>query len=264
MKMHFLSGGRVRMRKATYIPDADRSEMIELPVISALLRHQQGNVLFDTGCHPAVAEDPASRWHGMEKFMIPIMPKGENVLTGLGAIGVADEDIDVVICSHLHPDHCGCNAFFKRATVIVHAREVAAARAPDAVKMGFLAGEWDVGLARDELSGERDLFGDGRIVLIELPGHTQGSVGALVALDRDGQFLLAADTVSLRATLDRDIPPRNTWNADALSKSWDEIRRIEPGGPTGICGHDDAQRQTLRQRPDAYDGDSPREARDPP
>ena len=38
MKMHFLSGGRVRMRMATYIPDADRSEMIELPVISALLR----------------------------------------------------------------------------------------------------------------------------------------------------------------------------------------------------------------------------------
>ena len=28
MKMHFLSGGRVRMRKATFIPDTDRSEMI--------------------------------------------------------------------------------------------------------------------------------------------------------------------------------------------------------------------------------------------
>ena len=60
MKMHFLSGGCVRMRKATYIPDADRSETIELPVISVLLRHPQGNVIFDTGCHPAVAEHPAS------------------------------------------------------------------------------------------------------------------------------------------------------------------------------------------------------------
>ena len=32
MKMHFLSGGRVRMRKSIYVPDADRSETIELPV----------------------------------------------------------------------------------------------------------------------------------------------------------------------------------------------------------------------------------------
>jgi N-acyl homoserine lactone hydrolase len=39
MKMHFLSGGRVRMRKATFIPDADRSEMIELPVGCAV-RHR--------------------------------------------------------------------------------------------------------------------------------------------------------------------------------------------------------------------------------
>jgi SAM-dependent methyltransferase len=36
--------GRVRMRKSTYIPDAGRSEMIELPVSCALLRqHSQGN-----------------------------------------------------------------------------------------------------------------------------------------------------------------------------------------------------------------------------
>ena len=252
MKMHLLSGGRVRMRKAIYIPDADRSEMIELPVISALLRHAQGNVLFDTGCHPSIPDNPA-RWAGMEKFMTPIMPQGENVLTGLAAIGVQPDDIDVVICSHLHPDHCGCNAFFKRATVMVHAREVAAARAPDAVKMGFLASEWDVSLPRDELSGERDVFGDGRIVLIELPGHTQGSIGALVALERDGRFLLASDTVSLRATLERDVAPRNTWNADALDKSWQEVRRIEAGGATVICGHDDAQWKTLRKGADAYE-----------
>ena len=56
MKMHCLSGGRVRMRKSIYVPDADRSETIELPVSCVLLRHPQGNVLFDTGCHPSVAE----------------------------------------------------------------------------------------------------------------------------------------------------------------------------------------------------------------
>lgn len=117
MKMQFLSGGRLRARKATYYPDADRSEMIEIPVISALLRHRQGNVLFDTGCHPSVVDDPQARWGELAKTVVPIMRKSDNVLTSLKAIGVEPEDIDVVMCSHLHPDHCGCNAFFKRATV---------------------------------------------------------------------------------------------------------------------------------------------------
>jgi N-acyl homoserine lactone hydrolase len=253
MKMQFLSDGRLRARKATYYPDADRSEMIEIPVISALLRHRQGNVLFDTGCHPSVVDDPQARWGELAKTVVPIMRKSDNVLTSLKAIGVEPEDIDVVMCSHLHPDHCGCNAFFKRATVMVHAREVVAARAPDAVKMGFLEGEWDVGLSIDELSGKRDVFGDGRIVLVPLPGHTQGSMGAVVALDRDGKFLLASDTVSLRTTLEDGNMPRNTWNADVLLKSLAEVRRIAAGGATVICGHDDAQWQTLRKGADAYE-----------
>ncbi len=58
MKMHLLSGGRLRMRKSIFMPDADKSETIELSVSCALLRHGQGNVLFDTGCHPSVSEQP--------------------------------------------------------------------------------------------------------------------------------------------------------------------------------------------------------------
>jgi glyoxylase-like metal-dependent hydrolase (beta-lactamase superfamily II) len=251
MKMYCLSGGRVRMRKSVYVPDADRSETIEMPVSCMLLRHPQGNVLFDTGCHPSVPDNPA-RWQGMEKFMTPIMPPGDNVLTGLSCVGLSADDIDVVVCSHLHPDHCGCNAFFKRATVMVHERELAAARKPDAVPMGYLATEWDFG-SFDQVTGQRDLFGDGRIVLIPLPGHTPGSIGALVALENSGTFLLAADTVSLRVTLDRNVAPRNTQDTPALLRSWEEIRRIEARGATVLCGHDAAQWDTLRKGADFYD-----------
>jgi N-acyl homoserine lactone hydrolase len=251
MKMHALSGGRVRMRKMVYVPEADRSEMIELPVSCFLLRHAQGNVLFDTGCHPSVPENPA-HWQGMEKFMTPIMPPGENVLTGLSTIGLSAADVDVVVCSHLHPDHCGCNAFFKRASIMVHAKEIEAARKPNAVPMGYLASEWDFGTP-DALSGERDVFGDGRIVLIELPGHTPGSIGALVRLERSGTFLLAADTVSLRVSLDTGVHPRNVQDHDALERSYAEIRRIEAGGATVLCGHDAAQWDTLRKGVAFYD-----------
>ena len=90
MKMHVLSGGRLRMKKSIYFPDADRSEMLELPVSCMLLRHKQGNVLFDTGCHPSIAENPEARWGGLAKFMVPIMPPGEHVLGGLKAVGRAE------------------------------------------------------------------------------------------------------------------------------------------------------------------------------
>jgi glyoxylase-like metal-dependent hydrolase (beta-lactamase superfamily II) len=181
------------------------------------------------------------------------MKPGDNVIAALAGVGFTCDDIDVVLCSHLHADHCGCNTFFKRATFVIHAKEVAAARAPDAEATGYLASEWEQPAPIDMIDGERDLFGDGRIVLIPLPGHTPGTTGALATLDKSGTFFLASDTVSLRSTLDTGIIPRNTWNADALAKSLTEVRHIEAGGATVLCGHDDAQWATLRKGADAYE-----------
>jgi N-acyl homoserine lactone hydrolase len=253
MKMHILSGGRLRMRKSTYLPDANRSETIELPVLSILLRDARGNVLFDTGCHPSVVRDAAARWGGLAKLMQPLMGPDDNVIAGLAALGLEPGDIDVVVCSHLHPDHCGCNQFFTRATVMVHARELEAARAANATDRGYVAADWDHPIPIEAVTGECDLYDDGRIVLIPLPGHTAGSLAALVALERTGPVLLTSDTVSLRAHLDTGILPKNTWNADALTKSLDEVRRIEASGAMVICGHDAAQWATLRKGADAYE-----------
>jgi len=253
MKMHILSGGRLRMRKSIYLPAADRSETIELPVASVLLRDARGTVLFDTGCHPSVVKDAAGRWGPLAKLIEPIMGPDDNVIAGLAGLGLGPDDIDVVVCSHLHPDHCGCNQFFTRATVMVHTRELEAVRTSNALARGYTPADWDHSLHTEPVTGERDLYDDGRIVLIPLPGHTPGMLAALVALERTGPVLLASDTVSLRVTLDTGILPKNTWNADALSKSLDEVRRIEAGGATVICGHDAAQWNTLRKGADFYD-----------
>jgi N-acyl homoserine lactone hydrolase len=253
MKMHLLSGGRLRIRKSTYIPAAERSETVELSVPCVLLRHAQGNVLFDTGCHPSVATAAEARWGALAKSVVPIMTEDDNVLRGLACVSLDPDDIDLVICSHLHMDHCGCNAFFKRATLIVHARELEAARAPNAEIQGYVRTEWDHPMPIDAVSGDRDVFGDGRIVLLYLPGHTPGTMSAMIQLDRTGTVLLASDTVSVRETLDDGIVPRNTWNADALLKSLAEIKRIAVGGATVFYGHDARQWQTLRKGAEAYD-----------
>ncbi|MBX9587716.1 MAG: N-acyl homoserine lactonase family protein [Hyphomonadaceae bacterium] len=241
------------MKKSIYLPDADRSETIELPVSSILIRHRQANVLFDTGCHPSVIDNADARWGSMAKIMTPIMGPSDHVLAGLASLGLAVDDIDIVVNSHFHPDHCGCNAFFKKATIMVHARELDAARAPNAAASGYLPAEWDHSSPMDTIDDQCDVFGDSRVVLLSLPGHTPGTIGALVSLDRSGAFLLASDAVSLRASLDRDIVPRNTWNRDALLASLAEIRRIEKAGATVICGHDAEQWATLRKGGHAYD-----------
>ena len=166
------------MAKAFYLPHAAKDETIELPVASILLRHAQGNVLFDTGCHPDISAGSVARLGKLGKLITPIAPAGENVLTGLKGLGLAASDIDVVICSHLHFDHCGCNQFFGRATQIVHRLELDAARAGAAsIYSGYMSDDWDHPLNFDAIDGQRDLFGDGRIVLLPLPGHTPGSVG---------------------------------------------------------------------------------------
>ncbi len=253
MKMHILSGGRLRMRKNIYFPDADRSEIVELPVSCILMRHSQGNVLFDTGCHPSVAENAEARWGGLVKYMTPIMPPGDHVLNGLKAVGLGPDDIDVVVCSHLHPDHCGCNEFFKKSTIVVHARELDAAKAAEAAKAGYFPADWDHPIPMKIIDGQTDVFDDGKIVLLPLPGHTPGTIGALVRLDRDGEFLLASDAVSIRANLDQEIVPRNTWSVEECLRSFAEVRRIEGGGAKIICGHDSEEWKTLRKGADAYE-----------
>jgi N-acyl homoserine lactone hydrolase len=253
MRLNFLPAGRLRMKKSVYVPGVDRSELFDLPVGAALIRHKQGNVLFDTGCHPSVVEHAEERWGSLAKIMTPVMSVQETLLPSLACVGLQADDVDVVVNSHLHTDHCGCNEFFRRATILLHANELEAANSQNAEAAGYLRKDWDTGQPIETLTRERDLFDDGRIVLLPLPGHTPGTLAALVNLDLDGQFLLASDAVSLRQSLDTDTPPRNTWNAEALLQSFAEVRRIERSGATVICGHDDEQWRALRKADAGYE-----------
>ena len=171
----------------------------------------------------------------------------------LPKLGLTAQDVDLVICSHLHYDHCGCNAFFDRATVICQARELAAARAGDAERQGFLRQEWDVGTAIQAIEGEHDVFGDGRLTLIPLPGHTPGSMGAHAVLDRSGAFLLASDAAPVAASLNERTVPKNTWDPALYLASLDEIARHANDGATVLFGHDDAQWRTVRTGALHYD-----------
>jgi len=253
MRMHLLSGGRLTMPRAIYYPEAEAADWLEMPVSCALFRHEQGVALFDTGCHPDAADDGESRWGRMARYSRPIFRREEAVVGQLPQLGLTAADVDLVICSHLHYDHCGCNAFFDRATIICQGRELAAARAEGAEAQGFLRREWDVGAAMQSIDGEHDVFGDGRLTLIPLPGHTPGSMGAHAVLDRSGAFLLTSDTAPVAASLAERTVPKNTWDAALYLSSLDEIARHADDGATVLFGHDAAQWREVRKGAEAYD-----------
>lgn len=253
MKVHFLSGGRLRMRRSIYVTGASREETIELPVHATLIRHPQGNVLFDSGCSPEAATDPDGRWGGLAKVMTPIFSPDQTVIIELKRLSLSPDDIDIVICSHLHPDHCGCNEHFRRATIFCHAAEVEAARATGAEQQGYLSREWNQPGGFRTFDNEHDLFGDERIVLVPMPGHTPGLTVARVALDRDGVFVLASDAAPLQANIDQGIPPKNTWNMDLAAAALAQLKGFRERGETVISAHDDEQWRQLRKGSEFYE-----------
>jgi N-acyl homoserine lactone hydrolase len=246
MKLHLLSGGRIRLRRATYIPGAPREEVFEAPVPCFLIRHPQGDVVIDTGCNPAAAADPAGTWGALAKSMPPLHGPEEHVGASLAALGVRAEDVPLVVMTHLHFDHAGANALFPQAEFIVQAAEHEAASAEDAEAWGYLRREWEMGHQMRQISGELDLFGDGKVCLIPLPGHTPGLMGVLLDLHDDGRILIAGDAVPLRQVLDGDLMPRNMRDPDAARASYARVRAIEAAGALVICGHDLPQWQSLR------------------
>jgi glyoxylase-like metal-dependent hydrolase (beta-lactamase superfamily II) len=239
MRMHLLSGGGLSMPRMVYYPDARREDWFDMPVSCALFRHTQGVALFDTGCHPDAADHGEGRWgRSAARYSKPIFRREDAVIGQLPQAGLTAEDVDLVICSHLHYDHCGCNAFFARATVICQARELTAAGGEDAEWKGFLRREWDVGLP---------------LTLVPLPGHTPGSMGAHAVLDRSGTFLLASDAAPVAASLAKRTVPKNTWDPRLYLASLDDIARHADDGATVLFGHDNAQWNSVRRGALYYD-----------
>ena len=109
----------------------------------------------------------------------------------LKRLGLTPADIDTVVLSHLHWDSATNADLFRNAEVVVHERELAYAQRPAAHDwatppyMTRALGK----LRLKPIAGECDIAPGGRI--LELPGHTPGSIGLLV-----GREILAGDAVA--------------------------------------------------------------------
>jgi N-acyl homoserine lactone hydrolase len=185
------------------------------PVHGFVVTHPQGALLVDTGVGgPA---DVLSDWRVVNR----------TVADALADIDMTPGDIDLVINTHLHFDHCGQNAVFKHAACWVQRAELARAE----VESPDLCGWFDFMNARFEL-----LDGDTEVVpgvrVMTTPGHTSGHQSVVVSTGDDASEVLIGDAAYTSALYqgpaDQKLPPGQAADETSWHDSIGRLRGMQP------------------------------------
>lgn len=165
------------------------------PIIMYLVQSNDRMVLVDTG--PSDEEWAKKYHHGLTQTeeMKPV--------NALKNIGVDAKDIEFIVNTHLHWDHCFNNKLFPNAKIFVQKREMEFAISPlpphwvfyESHQLGMTP-PWLSALDRIvAVEGDYKLFPG--LTLVTIPGHTPGMQGLLVEDTDHGRTLIASDCCGL-------------------------------------------------------------------
>ena len=182
------------------------------------------------------------------------MQLGKTIVQQLGEIGVKPEQVEMVGISHFHSDHIGQAAGFPKATLLIGAEDYAALSAKPAnpqLEPARLKPWIEDGGKVQPVSGDQDVFGDGRVVMLNMPGHTPGHHSLLVRL-ASGPVLLTGDLYHFTEQVaNKGVPPFNTNRADTLA-SMDRFDKLAKNiGAKVIIQHEPADVAKLPAFPKA-------------
>jgi glyoxylase-like metal-dependent hydrolase (beta-lactamase superfamily II) len=229
---------------------ADENNQIQVGLNSVVVRTGHHTVLIETGMGNKLSEK-----------MVKIYGQPAELLTNLQAAGVAPDDIDIVINSHLHFDHCGWNTIRQGDKIV-----------PTFPKAQYYAqeGEWQHGRRqheRDAISYISDnydpliatgqmhlLHGDQEIVpgiFVKIfPGHTQNMQA--VILKSGGQTACyISDLIPTTWHLDitwvmafdlfplQTIESRKRYYAQAVPEKWLTMFTHDPKTPWAYVEKDE-------------------------
>jgi glyoxylase-like metal-dependent hydrolase (beta-lactamase superfamily II) len=210
-----------------------------------LIKHAQGWMLWDTGIPDAVA--------AMPNGLAPADPKGvfwhrpKTLAAQLDQLGVKPSDIKVIAVSHTHPDHIGNVEMFPAAMLYVQKAEY---DWPGANNAPRFKPEHPV----TKLDGDRDVFGDGSVIILSTPGHTPGHQSLLVKLPHTGAVVLSGDAVHFRSNWDNRGVPSNNFSKEQTLVSMQKLSETLTKEHAQLwINHDKAQRDSLRMSPEFYD-----------
>jgi N-acyl homoserine lactone hydrolase len=211
------------------IDDLEGRGRVLMPVSCYLIRHGDRLVLFDAGLDSALAAR-SQRQNGQTLSL------KRTLADQFKEIGVDPAKVGTLIVSHYHGDHHGQAETVANARLLIGAGDAAALRGED--EKGALAPWLEGRRPVEEISADRDLFGDGRVIVLHTPGHTPGHLSLLVKLQGKA-FLLTGDLVHDRDQLAERKPSGN--HVDKV-RGKAEIERIialaEREKAAIVVGHD--------------------------
>ncbi len=191
-----------------------------------LIKHGDDYMLWDTG-HAMTAPNVA--------------PK-VSLVDQLAKIEVKPDQIKYVGISHYHADHTGQVASFPKATLLIGAKEWDAISSPKPPEgANFKPFEsWIKGDSKVEpVALDKDVFGDGSVIMLRTPGHTAGHSSLLVKLPQMGPVILTGDAVHFRENLDSDGVPAFNYDRAQTVASIERLKKIASNlKATVIIQHD--------------------------
>jgi N-acyl homoserine lactone hydrolase len=187
----------------------------EWPVHGYVILHEElGVILVDTGCG------------GPDEVLRYFKVVNRTVADALADHGLAPIDVNMVINTHLHFDHCGQNPAFANAPLMVQRSEhERILRERDEVTEWIEAS----GMRFELVDGDVALANDLRIATT--PGHTAGHQ-SVIATTELGTELFIGDAAYPRAIWNHPdmsrLPDGQADDVDAWHRSLSDLRTLEP------------------------------------
>jgi 4-pyridoxolactonase len=243
--------------------NAGPSGEIRFPVYSVLIAHCDGNYIYDTGYDLDHVQRALA-------FTMPMQTKAQTIPGQLALLGLQPDDINYVINSHLHFDHCGGNKHLRRACTVCHAKAIEACACPQPFEIQSYS---DLSFApeiaarrgiaqppsRAEIYAPRfqTIAGDQEIAkgirLFETPGHAAGHYSLLVELSHRRPMLFTGDAAYSQQNLDRMII--SSFHLDPVEsyKSLQRLKDLAVQHDAEIfCSHDPQLFATYLKAPGFY------------
>jgi len=239
IKVYILDNGTMEPYRAEMIETEGPPTMI-IPCYTVLIKHPEGNILFDAATH-----DEVGRQHP-EALRTLKMTKDQRLPDCLAPIGVAAEEINYLVLSHMHPDHMGYIDKFPNAKIYVS--DVDFTNNVKTYALGkshwekdiefFLKAKLDWVFVPEQEQTIK-LF-DGVTIYNFGPGHSFGMLGMLVELPKTGNIMLVSDAICL---IENVGPPVRatayTYNREAYINTLNKILQIAKEKNAQIWyGHD--------------------------
>jgi glyoxylase-like metal-dependent hydrolase (beta-lactamase superfamily II) len=191
-----------------------------------LVKHGDEYLLWDTG-------------HAMTT---PNVAPKVSLVDQLAKIEIKPDQIKYVGISHYHGDHTGQVNSFPKAMLLIGKGDWDAITSPSPAQgVNFKPFEsWIKGDSKVEpLTLDKDVFGDGTVIVLRTPGHTPGHQSLLVKLPQTGNVILSGDAVHFRENYDAVGVPAFNFDRAQTVASVERLKKIAANlKATVIIQHD--------------------------